>query len=253
MTSQQPQLESHGEDHEPHYRDVLSVERRFELSKPYIVTVCLDGGMATDWSTHRTGEEAPRFPPANRSFDRIIAHDVLEHVLDEEAWIAALADLLAPGGKISIRVPLEGPLAWLDARNIYRYVTDLAGRGTAPGETLPTGWRRHYRERDLDRMLRRAGLAIVARQREGIPGLDIPHLAGLVAGDLVLKRPGTEARLIGFRDRWDRGPLRGRAGALSTHVRIEATKRVDQSLSSNDAGARVDTSIRWICSSIRCP
>lgn len=216
---------------------LLVVERSFELGKPVIVTVRHDNGTAAGWTSHRTNEEVPCFPAPAGSFDRVIAHDVLEHVLDEEAWIAALANLLVPGGTISIRVPLEGPLAWMDARNIYRYVTDLAGRGTAPAETLPTGWHRHYRERDLDRLLRRAGLTICARRCEGIPGPDIPHLAGLLAGDLVFQRPGTESQLIRLRDRMDDRALRAGAGALSTHLRIDATKHADQSLSSNDDGA----------------
>lgn len=237
MIDRRPASPTRREDNDQRAASVLRVERRLELGKPYIVTIRHESGVATDWTSHRTNEEVPGFPAAAGSFDQIIAHDVLEHVLDEEAWSIALAELLVPGGMISIRVPLEGPLAWMDARNIYRYVTDLAGRGTAPGETLPTGWRRHYRERALDRMLRRAGLSITARHREGMPGLDIPHLATLVAGDLVLQRPDTESRLLRLRDRLDGRVSGTRAGALSTHLRIEATKRVDQSLSSNDDGA----------------
>lgn len=232
---------NHGNDaDEPMHADEgatwLSVERRLALGKPVIVTIRHELGVATEWTTHRTSEEALDFPAA-RPFDRIVAHEILEHVLDEEAWIAALASLLATGGTISIRVPLQGPLAWLDARNIYRYVTDLAGRGSAPAETLPTGWHRHYWDRDLDRALRRAGLTITGRDREGVPGLDIPHLAGLLAGDLALGRPATEARLVELRDRFDKQAFRARAGTLSTHLRIEAMKCDDQRLSINDAGA----------------
>lgn len=233
-SSEHPKVQGNDDKQRP--PAMLRVERRFTLGKPVIVTVRDDNGTAADWTSRRTNEEVPCFP-APASFRRIIAHDVLEHVLDEEAWLAALANLLLPGGTISIRVPLEGPLAWMDARNIYRYVTDLAGRGSAPGETLPTGWHRHYRELDLDRMLRLSGLTITARHREGMPGLDIPHLAGLIAGDLVLQRPGTEARLIWLRDRMDGRAFCVHAGALSTHLRIEATKHADQSLSSNDDGA----------------
>jgi hypothetical protein len=125
----------------------------------------------------------------------------------------------------------------MDARNVYRYVADLAGRGTAPSETLPTGWHRHYRVRDLDRMLQRAGLIITAVVREGVPGLDIPHVAGLIVGDLILQRPVTESRLLRLRDRLDRVALRWRAGPLSTHLRVEAAKGIDQSLPRNDDGA----------------
>ncbi len=234
-SSQHPKVQGNDDTQRP--PAMLRVERRFRLGKPVIVTVREDNGTAADWTSHRTNEEIPSFPAAAGSFGRIIAHDVLEHVLDEKAWIATLADLLAPGGTISIRVPLEGPLAWMDARNIYRYVTDVAGRGSAPGETLPTGWHRHYRERDLDCLLRRAGLTITARHREGVPGLDIPHLAGLIVGDLLLQRPETESRLIWLRDRMDGRACCVHAGALSTHLRIETTKHADQSLSSNDDGA----------------
>lgn len=224
-----------GEDRDQ--RQVLRVERRLKLGKPYVVTIRDENGVEAEWTSHRTNEEAPCFPAGTAPFNCIIAHDALEYVLDEEAWITALADLLAPGGSISIRIPLEGLLAWMDARNIYRYVTDLAGRGTAPGETLPTGWHRHYRARDLDRMLRRAGLVITDRYREGMPGLDIPHIAGLIAGDLVLQRPDTESQLLRFRDRLDRPALRARAGLFSTHLRIEATKHPVHSPASSGDGA----------------
>lgn len=235
MTDRHSASSPQGEDRDQ--RHVLRVERRIKLGKPYVVTIRDENGVYAEWTSHRTNEEAPCFPAETAPFDRIIAHDALEYVLDEEAWVTALANRLAAGGTISIRIPLEGPLAWMDARNIYRYVTDLAGRGTAPGETLPTGWRRHYRERDLDRILRRAGLVVTARCREGMPGLDIPHLAGLVAGDLVLQRPETESTLLQFRDRLDSLALRARAGALSTHLRIEAMKRPDQSPVSSGDGA----------------
>ncbi len=224
MTEPQQHGESHGTGKDRSGDSVLRVERRMKLGKPHIVTVCQEDGVATDWTSHRTGEEMPNLPAAEGSFDRIIAHDILEHVLDEEAWINALARLLAPGGAISFRVPLEGPLAWMDARNIYRYVADLSGRGLAPSETLPTGWHRHYHAHDLDRLMRRAGLSITEVRREGLPGLDIPHVAALVAGDLLLRRPAVESRLIDLRDRIDPWALRGHAGPLSTHLRIEATK-----------------------------
>jgi hypothetical protein len=207
-----------------HREPSLRVERRMELGKPTITTVRCDDGRETDWTTHRSGEEVPAFPADAGTFAHIDALDVLEHVLDEEVWLAALAALLVPEGTISIRVPLDGPLAWMDALNIYRYVADLSGRGTAPSETLPTGWHRHYRVHDLTRMVRDAGLVVTAVRREGLPGPDLPHLAGLIGGDWVLGRPATEERLIPIRDRLNSWAGRGRAGPLSTHVRIEAMR-----------------------------
>lgn len=202
----------------------LRVERRMDLGKPYIVTVRCDNGSETDWTSHRSAEEIPDFPGPAGVFRHIDALDVLEHVLDEEIWLSSLAGLLAPGGTISLRVPLEGSLAWMDALNIYRYIADLSGRGTAPGETLPTGWHRHYRSRDLVRLVQDAGLVVTSVRREGLPGPDVPHLAALVTGDWALGRPATEERLIPLRDRVNAWAARGRIGPFSTHVRLEAMR-----------------------------
>lgn len=166
----------------------------------------------------------PTFPAEPGSLSQISALDVIEHVQDEEAWLEALADLLAPGGEILIRVPVEGIMAWLDAPNIYRYVAEFTGRGEAPHETKPTGWHRHYRRREIIGLIEGCGLRITACSRVGAPLADLPHLVGLVVGDLVLGKSDVETRLIDIRDKADRKDRARPLGKLGTRWRVTAVK-----------------------------
>ena len=135
----------------------------------------------------------PQFPTGPGSLGAIQALDVIEHVEDEEVWLSALADLLVPGGEIVIRVPAEGPVAWLDAPNIFRYVTEFTSRGEAPHETKPTGWHRHYRRDDVLRLMERSGLRVTGISRVAAPIADIPHLLGMVVGISCLTLPTSSA------------------------------------------------------------
>lgn len=164
----------------------------------------------------------PAFPAEPGSLCHIRALDVIEHVEDEASWLKALADLLAPGGEIIVRVPAEGVLAWLDAPNIYRYVTEFTNRGESPHESKPTGWHRHYRRQELVRLFGASGLRITGLSRVGTPLADLPHLFGLVAGDLVLGKPDTETRLIQIRDRFDRQDRPRSLGPFGTRWRVSA-------------------------------
>ncbi len=166
----------------------------------------------------------PQFPVEPRSLCLIRALDVIEHVQDEEPWLSALAALLEPGGEIIIRVPTEGPVAWLDALNIYRYVTEFTSRGEAPHETEPTGWHRHYRRDDLRALVEGSGPRVTAISRVGAPLADIPHLFGMVVGDLALDNPDTERRLIAMRDRLDRADRTLPLGFLGARYRVVATR-----------------------------
>lgn len=166
----------------------------------------------------------PTFPADPGSLCHICALDVIEHVQDEEAWLHALADLLRPGGEILLRLPAEGPIAWLDASNMYRYITEFTGKGEAPRETKPTGWHRHYGRHDLNRLMQCCGLRITACSRVSAPLADIPHLVGLVAGDLILGKRNTETRLIQVRDRFDRKDRTRSLGKLGARFRITAIK-----------------------------
>lgn len=65
-------------------------------------------------------------PPA--SFDRIICTEVLEHVVDPEAVLAAIARLLRPSGVAVITIPNDPLILRLKS-----VVTRLPGRWLAPG------------------------------------------------------------------------------------------------------------------------
>lgn len=167
---------------------------------------------------------SPTFPVEPGSLSHISALDVIEHVQDEESWLTALAKLLEPGGEILIRVPAEGPMAWLDAPNIYRYVAEFTSRGEAPHETKPTGWHRHYGRYDLTKLVEGSGLRITSFSQVGTPLADIPHLAGLIAGDLIRGKRDTERRLVQVRDTLDRKDQTQSLGKLGTRWRVIAIK-----------------------------
>lgn len=48
-------------------------------------------------------------PFGDASFDRIIASEILEHVLEDQAVMAELFRVLVPGGRLGATVPAEGP------------------------------------------------------------------------------------------------------------------------------------------------
>jgi SAM-dependent methyltransferase len=75
---------------EPHYLDALS--RAFAVDPR--VTVA-----------HYDLDRAPPPEIANRTFDTVIAVNVVEHVRDDAALVKALATLLRPGGRLALYVP----------------------------------------------------------------------------------------------------------------------------------------------------
>lgn len=177
-------------------------------------------------STHgaiSTSEPGPVLPFRDESIQGVTALDILEHVQDEQTWLAEFARILVPDGALHVRVPVENLLAWADALNSYRYIADTIGRGRAPRESLPTGWHRHYAPTDLPDILRLAGFEIVEVRGEGLALGELSHLAGLVIGDALLGRRATERRLFAIRQRLGRRP-RARmpmpiAAKLTVHAR----------------------------------
>lgn len=151
-----------------------------------------------------TTEPEPNLPIADASVGTIRALDILEHVHDEQIWLAELSRILMPNGELIVRVPLENSLAWLDALNIYRYVADVTGRGPQPRETLPTGWHRHYAPGDLPAILELAGFRVTTARSEGLPLGEPFHLAGLLMSGVILQRPHSERRLFDLRARINR-------------------------------------------------
>ncbi|HYJ13664.1 MAG TPA: hypothetical protein VEW66_08735 [Thermomicrobiales bacterium] len=167
---------------------------------------------------------SPQLPVTSGSIGHLRALDVLEAVLDEEAWIAAIADALAPSATATFRVPLEGPVAWLDALNLYRYAQDVIGVGKHLKETQLKGWHRHYRTAELTELLSRHGLQVIATEREGNPLLEATQFAGLVWGGMIRHSSSTEERLRAWRERKEDLSRLVHLGPLSTRVTMTVRK-----------------------------
>jgi hypothetical protein len=191
---------------------------------PQILVRQLPGG---EIARIATSEPHPRPPLPDASIARVEARDAVEHGHDEQAWLAELARLLAPGGELLVRVPLDNGAAWLDALNIYRYVSDLTGRGvdTAPLETLPGGWHRHYRVDDIVGLVECAGFDIRAVEAEGMPLGELGHLAGLIASGLSQDAAESQRRLFRLRERLHHRPLMPLPRALAGRITVRATRR----------------------------
>lgn len=172
----------------------------------------------------RTDEPAPSLQAPDGTFARIDARTSLSPVIDEEAWLRELARVLAPGGELRFRLPASGPLGWLDARNIYRYVTDVTKRGDAPDDTLPTGWNRHYSEKAVRQMLEVAGLRELAIERTGIGISEIPQLGGFLARNFVLGDRLAERKLHPLRVRMEARESRLPAPGIGTMLQVRATR-----------------------------
>ena len=69
-----------------------------------------------------TDEEVPRLPLPDASVARIDARDAIEHGHDEQAWLAELARVMAPGGELLVRVPLDMAAAYATFVNDGTYV-----------------------------------------------------------------------------------------------------------------------------------
>ncbi len=169
-------------------------------------------------------EVEPDFGLPAGSATRVVALDVLEHILDEEAWLAAISNLLAPGGTAEVRVPLEGPLTWLDSLNMYRYAQDITGIGKDLEETKMKGWHRHYRRHELKRMLQDAGLRVSTMVASGSPHLNVLQFGALVWGGMVRRDAEVEHTVREWRDGIEAGHGLPRLGSLSTKITITGIK-----------------------------
>lgn len=202
----------------------LNVSLELKDGPPQIVTTAVDGDgepMGTV-SIYPSTVQHIFVPLKAASLRSIVALDVLEHVLDEPEFLHECARLLRVGGRLELRVPAEGLSGWLDSLNIYRYVTDISGRGHDPEESKPMGWHRHYRNDDLVRIVCDAGFDVVSVRRTN-PGLsELPHATALMIGDFGLGKNDTEARLFAWRRKISAFENRIPAGALGTRFTLVA-------------------------------
>lgn len=91
--------------------------------------------------------DATAMPFADGSFDRVIAAEVFEHILDDQQAMNEVARVLRPGGIAAITVP-----AWLPERICWALSQEY--------HEVPGGHVRIYTRVELEAKLRRAGFGI---------------------------------------------------------------------------------------------
>ena len=91
--------------------------------------------------------DATGMPFGDGTFDRVIAAEVLEHVLDDQRAMNELARVLRPGGLAAITVP-----SWLPERICWTLSTEY--------HEVPGGHVRIYTRVELEAKLARAGLRV---------------------------------------------------------------------------------------------
>ena len=125
-----------------------------------------DAGEIESPADHQLGHavvaDAAALPYPDASFDRIIAAEVLEHIVDDERAIAELARVLRPGGTIAVTVP---------ARAAERVCWALSAEYHAPA--VPDGHVRIYGADELRAKLAAAGLYV--SDSHGAHGLHTPY------------------------------------------------------------------------------
>jgi SAM-dependent methyltransferase len=94
-----------------------------------------------------TRADATRLPFPDAAFDRVIAAEVLEHIVPDETALGELSRVLRPGGTMAVTVP-----AWLAERICWA----LSDEYHAPH--VPDGHVRIYSYTELRAKLRAAGL-----------------------------------------------------------------------------------------------
>ncbi len=99
---------------------------------------------AGSWGAAMVGDGA-RLPFADASFDRLVAAEVLEHVVSDRAVIAELARVLRPGGVAAVTVP-----RWFPEQVNWALSHEYHG--------VEGGHVRIYRRSQLSRRLAEAGL-----------------------------------------------------------------------------------------------
>jgi len=170
------------------------------------------------------GQEQPRFPFADASINQIEAIDVLEHVSDEEAWLAECGRVLVSGGSLCVQVPRDGLTSWLESLNIYRYMVDVIGRGHDPREIKLIGWHRQYTAASLCTMLENSGFSITEIRTHSIGLAELPTLGRMVLGDLIRNDRATGRRAKLARVGLDRIDSRIAAGPLSRRILVTAVR-----------------------------
>ena len=171
----------------------------------------------------RTDTREFNLPLDAGSLDKLVLFDdALSRSIDEEAWLGEFARVIAPGGSLHLTVPAEGPLAWLDTMNAYRYIADISGRGNAPDAANPTGWNRHYTRSHIHRLMTGAGFAAPEIHGQNHALQESGLLLGLIMENWIRKDRNAELRLF---PRFGQRDPRNRSGVLASTWSITAHKR----------------------------
>lgn len=93
---------------------------------------------------------------AGETFDLVTSMEVIEHVADPSAFVAALADLLAPGGILILSTPNRTPLSKL------ALITVGEGLGMVPKGTHD--WQKFLTPDELAALVEAAGLRVIERK-----------------------------------------------------------------------------------------
>lgn len=145
----------------------------------------------------RTDTEHPELPFADGEIGSIVVYDdALSRVIDEETWLQEFQRVLTAGGGLRFTLPATGALAWLDAMNTYRYISDIIGRGDEPNASLPTGWNRHYSQQHIEHLLDGAGFSAPTFQKQNYASQEFGMLLGLVQENLLKKNRHAERELF---------------------------------------------------------
>ncbi|MGH9157484.1 MAG: class I SAM-dependent methyltransferase [Acidimicrobiales bacterium] len=137
--------------------------------------------------------DAVNLPVAPGSMDLVVAMDVMEHLDDDRAAMAAWAAILAPGGRLLITVPAD-PALW-SAHDVAvghrrRYVAvELRALATAAGVQVVDLWSWNVALRP----------AIAWRRRQST-GSDLDHVPGPL--NLALRAVVEAERLVRPMRRW---------------------------------------------------
>lgn len=142
-----------------------------------------ESGLTVNYQ-HTTAEELAGKRPA--SFDVVTCMEMLEHVPDPAATVAACAQLVKPRGHVFFATINRNPKSWLLAIIGAEYILDLLPRGTH-------NYEKFIKPSELEKWARRSELTLqdltgihynpVTRCYWLAPGLDVNYIAHTIRAD----------------------------------------------------------------------